>query len=84
MDSTCIKQTMQSIEQISTWEVFSSICPENRYIVMSDHQNIFHAMLGEKKLKKIFVSGTNGPITFGLGMLHSGYKVCDQPFCHTS
>ena len=32
--------------------------------------NVFDAILGKKKYSKIFVSETNGPITFRLGMSH--------------
>ena len=36
---------------------------------MSHDQNVFHNILGKNYMfSKIFVSETNGPITFGLGM----------------
>ena len=48
--------------------------------VWSHHQAGYHAIYGKNPLK-IFFSGTKGPMTLGLGMLHQGLgpnKVCSN------
>ena len=52
---------------ISTSAELCGVC----YSSMSHDQNLFHAMLG-KNYSNTFVSKSNGPITFGLDMLHYG------------
>ena len=45
---------------------------------VSHYKNVFTAIIG-KNYSKLVVFGTNGSITFGLGMSHYGYvlyKVC--------
>ena len=39
---------------------------------MSHDQNVFHARSREKTIQKIFVSETNGQVTFGLGIVSLG------------